>query len=105
MDVRVCFSAMEWESIGTGARGKRVEIGGKTLRLLEFTDGFVEPEWCLRGHWGMVLEGELRLRVDGAEVVYSQGDGIALPGGQATRHRHLSAHSPTLLFLVEEIDR
>jgi quercetin dioxygenase-like cupin family protein len=102
MDVMVKFSSLEWQSPASGVRFKRMEAGGKVLRLVEFSDGFTEPDWCYRGHWGIVLSGELRVDVSGTEVVFGEGDGIAFPKGEATRHRHIGATSPTLLFLVED---
>jgi len=104
MEVLIKFSEIDWQSPATGIRHKRLEAGGKVLRLVEFSDGFVEHDWCLRGHWGIVLTGQLHVDVAGSAVVFAEGDGIAFPGGEGTRHRHIWAKSPTLLFLVEELE-
>jgi quercetin dioxygenase-like cupin family protein len=103
MDSLVRFDDLEWQCPARGVRFKRAEAGGKAIRLVEFTDGFEEPDWCLRGHWGIVLDGELHLNVADGAVIYRKGDALALGPGENTRHKHIAAASPTTLFLVEEL--
>jgi len=45
-----------------GARSKFFQQEDKQIRLVEFTDEFVEPDWCEKGHIGYVLEGTLAKR-------------------------------------------
>jgi quercetin dioxygenase-like cupin family protein len=101
--VRVGFTEMEWEERAPGCRVKVVHRAGKQIRLVEFGPEFAEPDWCVRGHSGLVLEGELHVNVDGEVVVFRAGDGIALPSGKETRHMHVPGSPRCVLFLVEDL--
>jgi quercetin dioxygenase-like cupin family protein len=101
--VSFAWDAIAWETPAPGVRTKTVVRGGKKLRLVEFGRDFVEPEWCTRGHAGLVLEGEMDLNVDGSIVKLRAGDAVMLPGGAEHRHKHHATIAPTRLFLVEEI--
>ncbi len=101
--VSFAFDAIAWETPAPGLRTKTVVRGGQKLRLVEFGAEFVEPEWCMRGHTGIVLEGEMELNVDGRVVTLRTGDALALPSGAEHRHRHRATIATTRLFLVEEV--
>ncbi len=101
--VSFAFEAIAWETPAPGLRTKTVMRGDKKLRLVEFGAGFVEPEWCTRGHAGLVLAGEMELNVDGSVVRLRAGDALVVPGGEEHRHRHHATIETTRLFLVEEI--
>ncbi len=101
--VSFAWSAIEWETPAPGVRSKSVIRGSKKLRLVEFTADFVEPDWCTRGHAGLVLEGEMELNVDGRVVRLRAGDALMVPSGEAYRHRHHGTIATTRLFLVEEL--
>jgi len=98
----LAFARIPWESPAPGLRTKAVVRAGKKLRLVEFGLDFVEPEWCTRGHAGIVLEGSLELDVAGNVVGFQAGDGLLIPAGEATRHRHHATRRTATLFLVEE---
>ena len=100
--VSFAFDAIAWETPAPGLRTRTVVRGGKKLRLVEFGAAFVEPDWCTRGHAGLVLEGEMELNVDGRIVKLRAGDALMLPAGAAHRHKHHATIATTRLFLVEE---
>jgi quercetin dioxygenase-like cupin family protein len=100
---RVLFDFLEWQSSIHGARFKAFRSGTKQLRLVEFTNEFVEPDWCEKGHIGFVIQGELEIDFHGRLVLYSEGSGIFIPSGAASRHKGRSVTPKVLLFLVEEI--
>ena len=101
---RILFDALEWQDGIHGARFKVFRSGTKQLRLLEFTSGFVEPDWCEKGHVGFVIQGELEIDFYGSIVRYPQGSGIFIPAGAASGHRVRSNTSLVLLFLVEDVE-
>ncbi len=101
--VSFAFDAIAWETPAPGVRSKTVVRGRKKLRLVEFSAEFVEPDWCTRGHAGMVLEGEMELDVDGQVVRLRAGDALMVPDGQEHRHRHHATITTTRLFLVEDL--
>ncbi len=100
---RVMFDSLEWQSSIHGARFKAFRSGDKQLRLVEFTDQFVELEWCEKGHIGYVIQGELEIDFHGHLVRYPEGSGIFIPAGSASGHKARSITPAVLLILVEEI--
>ncbi len=101
MDTRVDFDSLSWESQLPGARQKTLRHGNTTLRLVEFTREFVDPEWCTRGHVGYVLAGELDVDFDGNAVRFAAGDGIFIPSGEEHRHKAKVVSDVVRLVLME----
>jgi len=100
---RIDFDALDWQSPMPGARFKRFADGGRTLRLVEFTEELVEPDWCRKGHVGYVVAGRLTIEFDGESVAYRAGDALFIRAGEADRHMARVAPGETaVLFLVEE---
>jgi len=100
---RVLFDELEWQDGMHGARFKVHREGSKQIRLLELTSEFVEPEWCEKGHVGLVLKGELEIDFRGKLMCYPEGSVIFIPSGTANGHKARSIAAVTQLFLVEEI--
>ena len=102
---RVDFDLLEWQSPLPGARFKVFAADGKQLRLVEFTSEFVEPDWCEKGHVGVVLEGILGLqfRNGDTDISYQTGDGIFIPPGPTSAHKVRCVTSVVRLALVEDV--
>ncbi len=100
---RVIFDELEWQDGIRGARFKVHSENGKQVRLLELTSDFVEPDWCEKGHSGMVLRGDLEIDFRGRKVRYPEGSALCIPPGAATGHKARSVAPTTQLFLVEDI--
>ena len=65
---KVDFNALEWQSPMPKARFKAFESQGRRLRMVEFSKGFTEPDWCMSGH-GSGRQGlpfVLELKLDGS---------------------------------------
>ena len=92
----------EWESPLPGVRSKAFRQNGKQLRLVEFTSDFVEPDWCEKGHAGIVLSGELDVEFKNQVVRYPEGSAILIPSGPESGHKARAVTSVVRLFLVEE---
>lgn len=104
-DFKLDFSALDWTVAAPGARYKAFEREARRMRLVEFTREFVEPDWCCKGHVGQVLEGELEIDFDGTVQHYAAGDGVFIPAGESSKHKHKRSITPrVLLFLVEDIE-
>jgi quercetin dioxygenase-like cupin family protein len=95
------FAALPWQSPAPGVRFKAVVRGGLKLRLLEFSPGFVEPDWCRKGHVGWVLEGTLRIEFPGGTETFRAGQGVFLLAGEAERHKAHVVGDAVRLILVE----
>ena len=99
---KVDFGALEWQTPLPGARYKAIEQDGRRLRLVEFTKGFVEPDWCTKGHIGYVLDGVIDVDFDGTIVRFSAGEGLMIPEGKENRHKATVATDVVRLILVED---
>lgn len=93
---------MPWSDVAPGLRQKACDFGGNRFRIVEFSQDFVEPDWCLKGHDGYILSGEIIVNIDGELTSFGQGQAIHLPAG--LRHRHHATVSTATLFLIEPLD-
>jgi quercetin dioxygenase-like cupin family protein len=100
---RVLFESLDWQNTMPGMRFKAHCDGNKQVRLLEFTSEFVEPDWCEKGHIGLVLKGELEIDFHGRLARYPEGSVIFIPCGAASGHKARSITDVTQLFLVDDI--
>ena len=104
-EYRVDFELLEWQTSLPGARFKAFQQGDRTLRLLEFAEGFVEPDWCTKGHIGYVLEGQLDVDFDGRIVRFSAGNGFFIPAGAESKHKASALTQVVRLLLVEDAEQ
>ncbi len=102
-DCRIAFESLEWQSPVPGARSKSHCRGNRQFRLLELSAEFVEPDWCSKGHTGLVVRGELEIDFQGRLVRFPEGSGIVIPPGSGSAHKARSLTATALLFLVEEV--
>jgi quercetin dioxygenase-like cupin family protein len=100
---KVHFESFPWQSSLPHARSKAFQAAGKQIRLVEFARGFVEPDWCLKGHVGYVLDGEMNVDFYGTVIRFSAGDGFIIPPGQENRHKASVLTDAVRLILVEDI--
>jgi hypothetical protein len=98
---RIPFESMEWQNAAPGLRFKVYRSGNKQMRLLEHSQEFVEPDWCVKAHSGLVLKGELEFDFQGRNVRFPEGSGLFIPAGE--KHKGRPITSSVLLFLVEDI--
>lgn len=101
-EAKINFLLISWEAPDVGVRSKLVARGGKRLRLVEFTSAFVERDWCLKGHVGYILEGELEILFSDHSEWFAVGDGIMIAGGEGWRHKARALSSSVRLILVED---
>ncbi|MFX1394087.1 MAG: cupin domain-containing protein [Promethearchaeota archaeon] len=103
MDYRIDFEKIKWNEPATGVRFKSFIFDNTQVRLVEFTDEFVEPDWCTKGHIGYVLEGELEINFDGNIVKYRKDNGLFIPKGAEHKHKAKTITKTVKLILIEEI--
>jgi quercetin dioxygenase-like cupin family protein len=99
---RIDFESMAWESPTDGVRFKAYEQGYRKLRLVEFSKEFVESDWCIKGHIGYILEGQMEIDFDGAKEVFGPGDGVFIPAGQEHKHKGRVLTDKVKAILAEE---
>jgi hypothetical protein len=98
---KILFDALPWNEVADGLRYKAFQCGTKRLRLLEHSQQFIEPDWCEKGHAGLVLQGELEIDFQGDTVIFSEGNGLFIPVGK--KHKGRPITPSVLIFLVEDI--
>lgn len=103
-EYKIDFRLKPWEEPIVGVRMKVHEGAGLQLRLVEFTRGFVEQDWCMRGHVGYVLDGRLEVTFRGTTEFFEAGDGVFIPAGETHKHRARVLTDTTTLVLVENTD-
>ncbi len=101
-EAKINFAELSWDESNVGIRSKAVVRNGRKLRLVEFTSAFVEYDWCIKGHIGYVLDGELEINFSDRMERFSAGDGIIIAGGEAERHKAKVVDSIVRLILVED---
>jgi len=102
-DHRIIFDAIEWVSAGKGMRYKVFVQGNQRLRLVEFSDGFIEEDWCTQGHAGVVLDGSFSLDYNGHLERYCKDDVIFIPGGEVDKHKALLGQDEKVTLLLFEV--
>ncbi len=100
---RVDFKLMEWKKPVEKVRFKAYEQNGRKLRLVEFSKGFVEPDWCMKGHIGYILKGKMKIDFNGKIVVFGTGDGIFIPTGERHKHKGTALTNTVKIILVEDV--
>lgn len=103
MNHRIDFEPLPWKESAEGARSKAMVIGNQQIRLVEFSYGFVEPDWCLKGHAGYVLNGEFSIDYSGSVERYKAGDFLFIPKGEKDKHKAILEKGQKVTLLLYEI--
>ena len=98
----VNFDDIPWESPMAGLRFRAWREEGRQIRLVEYTEE-MEPHWCDKGHWGMVLEGTLEIEFPAERRAFRSGHGVCIPAGQEHRHRARVLSGPVRALFIEEV--
>ena len=101
---KVDFSALGWNS-WAGELPGRVKVAredGRQIRLIELGPGFVEPDWCERGHIVYVVSGRYMQQVGDETWEMQAGQALILPPG--TRHRSRNTGSLAAVVFVVDLD-
>ena len=99
---RIDFDEIAWSTPAAGVRAKIHRQEGKQIRLVEFAHGFVEPDWCTKGHIGYILEGKIKVDFDRNTVVFGTGDGIFIPADEKHKHKGTVLTNVVKIILVED---
>ena len=99
---RVDFAVLPWVTPAKNVRYKIHKHGDRQLRLVEFANGFVETDWCRKGHIGYVLEGRGELAYENHTVAFEPGNGFFIPAGEDHKHKLHVLTEVIRVVLVED---
>ena len=100
---KIDFNSIQWEIPADGVRSKAYKQNGKQVRLVEFSDKFVETDWCTKGHIAYILEGQLEVDFSGNKIIFNKGDGLFIPAGEKDKHKGKALTKIVRIFFVEDI--
>jgi quercetin dioxygenase-like cupin family protein len=95
---KIQFDKFQWEAPLAGVRQKQFVQGNQRRRLVEYSTE-MPLHRCEKGHYGYVIEGQLEIEFDNAEITYEAGDGIFIPDGPEHRHRGKTISEKEIGFL------
>jgi len=98
----VQFENIEWDTSEVGVEQKVYSKGNKVLRLLKFKDDFFEKDWCLKEHYGYVLEGEMKIDFNGKIESYKKGEGVWIEYGEEFKHKVIIEKGKEVLLILFE---
>ena len=99
------FEKLEWDRPKKGVCQKVHSEGAISMRLLRFSDDFVEVDWCLKGHIGLVLQGEMKIDFNGTIKYYKKGDGLWIEKGEDARHKVMIEKGKSVeMILFESVE-
>ncbi len=102
LQYKVKFDNIEWESPIAGVRYKKYIYNNKQVRLVEYSKE-MPPHWCEKGHYGMILEGEMEIEYQYEKIIYRKGDGVFIPDGAEHKHRGRVLTEFVKVIFVEDV--
>jgi len=103
MSYLVEFDTIPWAEPAKGVREKRFICGNQQIRIVEFSEGFIEPDWCQKGHAAYVLEGEFSIDYCGTLESYKKGDVVFIPEGVQAKHKAILGKGERVTLILFEI--
>jgi quercetin dioxygenase-like cupin family protein len=102
-DAVIALERTPWADDVPGIRARETHVGGRRWAIVEYAPRARREEYCVDGHAGYVLEGEIEYEFhDGeAPMVVSQGDAFTLATGRGHRGRN-TRDSSSRLFLIDD---
>lgn len=102
LNYKIDFNQIEWESPIKGVKCKAYNYGNKRIRLIEYTKE-MPPHWCEKGHYGLILEGEIEIEYTNEKIVYKKGDGVFIPDGEGHKHKGRVITESAKVIFIEDV--
>ncbi len=92
-----------WADDVPGIRARETHEQGRRWAIVEYAPQARREEWCLDGHAGFVLEGQVEYEFsdDESPMRVSEGDAFTLATGRGHRGRNTGALAAKL-FLIDD---
>lgn len=102
LNYKINFNQIEWESPIEGIKCKAYNYGNKRIRLIEYTKE-MPSHWCEKGHYGLILEGEIEIEYSDEKILYKKGDGVFIPDGAAHKHKGRVITESVKVIFIEDV--
>lgn len=102
LQYKINFNNIEWESPIEGVKCKKYNYNNKQMRLIEYTKK-MPLHWCEKGHYGMILEGEIEIEYPNEKIIYRKGDGVFIPDGAEHKHRGRVVTESVKVIFIEDV--
>jgi quercetin dioxygenase-like cupin family protein len=101
----IALGSTPWADDVPGIKARETHVDGRRWAIVEYDARARREEWCLDGHAGFVLEGEVEYEFSDGDppMVVSEGDAFTLATGRGHRGRNTGASSARL-FLIDDPD-
>lgn len=99
----IALHDLSWADDVPGIRAREAQEQGRRWAIVEYGPQARREEWCLDGHAGFVLEGQVEYEFSDQEhaMVVSSGDAFTLATGRGHRGRN-TGDSIARLFLIDD---
>ena len=97
------FDKILWNEPAKGVRSKVFINENQQIRIVEFSEGFIEQDWCRKGHIGYVINGNFSNDYNGTLEKYKKGDVICIPKGENDKHKVIMGKGEKVTLLLFEI--
>jgi len=99
----VSLARISWADDVPGIRAREAHADGRRWAIVEYAPRAHREEWCLDGHAGFVLEGQVEYEFsdDDSPMLVSEGDAFTLATGRGHRGRNVG-DSVARLFLIDD---
>ena len=98
----VDFATIPWESPAVGVKVKQATRGNHHIRLVKFSEDFVETDWCRKGHFAFVVRGTIEIDFGTRVFTFKAGDGLFIPPDESSKHKARVPNGTATLFIVEK---
>lgn len=95
------FEDLPWNEPQKGLKYKAYKNGVQQIRLVEFSEGFIEEDWCCREHAGHVLEGSCSIDFNGSIEYFEAGDTLFI-SKDIDKHKVIVNQGQRVLMLLFE---
>lgn len=99
----IALQSTPWADDVPGIRAQETHAQGRRWAIVEYAEHARREEWCLDGHAGFVLEGQVEYEFsdDEGPMLVSEGDAFTLATGRGHRGRN-PRDSIARLFLIDD---
>lgn len=99
----IALASTPWADDVPGIRACETHEHGRRWAIVEYAPHARREEWCLDGHAGFVLEGQVEYEFSDGEraMLVSEGDAFTLATGRGHRGRN-TRDSIARLFLIDD---